>query len=370
MKMPNGNLFSGIAGGLEGVSRYDPFGRGSQFAKGITATPIEKLWTAAEREGASLSAIRKDLIEFGKYDIKDGRYLIESFYSNRPKAAEFMNAVLEDYLNPPGFAKMSPAEKEEYNTGQVDMILNLIKTTAARGEVVPERTWAGMKRPLEEKYIGEGALKERYMPWGFEEKPELKRALFKGVTGREEAPMTGAEMAEARRLGKKLGEYSISYQEFQDNRGTLFRELTGTELQKSVVAMVVKGVEAAVMEPGWWIKKAGEKETAEEAEARILVEKRHPFLKDKNAAKFLKVAAITEEEDKERAGLIDWTKFSSANIEAASDEIKMDAWTYLLQYGGFESDQMWFIFHDWFPGPGTAEEPPKWGGLGGETLGG
>lgn len=364
MKMPN-NLFSGIAGGLEGFSRQDPFGRGG-IATGLSMTPLEKLWTGAEQEGASLSDVMKDLRSFGGYDLSDGRYLVNEHYANRPATAKYMNAVLEDYLNPPNFAKMSTKEQEEYRDNTLDMIMRTIEAAAARGGVIPEKPWEAMKPALAEKYTGEGALEERYMPFGFEKQtPETQARVFKGVTGKAEKPMTGGEMAEARRLGKPLGSYPLEWQEFQDNRGVLFDELSGSELEKSVMAMVSEGAEAAVMEPGWWMKQAGEKRTAAEVEQKRMVEKRHPFLKDKNAAKWLKVEADPE------TGLVDWTKFSSANIEGASWDDKLDAISYLYRLGGFTGDQMWWIFSNWFPGPGTPQQQPtRWGGLGGTALGG
>ena len=208
---------------------------------------------------------------------------------------------------------------------------------------------AGMEPALRQRFGKEEYLGERWEPKGFGTWAPETRERFFGATreGITKPPMTAEEAAGARLDGATLGEVPVNYAEFQKQRTRLFDELGADD--RPVVALLTQGGGAAATEVGWWI---GDKAAKEK------MEKKHPFLKDTRTAGLLKTEATSE-------GLVNWSKFSSENIEKASPDEKMDAWTFLLQYGNLDKASMWFIFFNWFPGAGVPGQPRYWPAPGG-----
>lgn len=344
--MPN-NLFSGIAGGLQGFARADPFGAGSQFAQGVTRTPLGRLKMSARQEG-SLADVEKDFEAYARFGRDTYRYMIETNYANRPAGAKLLMELLEG-TNPPGMEGWSPKEKEDFLTKQIPLIRD---TLAAAREEAPPAARAGMRPPTRQRLAAEG-YGEIVTPTGFEEwKPETKTAWWRGTRGEEAAVRpTGLEAAvEATLSGTNFGKVPVKYQAFQKGRTRLFRELPGSDEDKAIVALLTRGSAAAAEEPGY-LKMASKP-------VREKLELRHPFLVDTDSPKMFKAAA-----DKE--GLVDWSDFSSEAIESASPEDILDAWAWLVKRSDLSEQALYFILWNWIGGPGVPEEPEKWPAWGG-----
>lgn len=337
---------AGMFGGLANV-----FGsQAGQEAIGLMLSPMGRLQNAAKQEG-SLDAVKKDFEDYARFSAATWKYMLSVNYANRPAGAKLLTNMLEG-TQPPGFDKMDPKTKEEFLKKQVPVILETLASAEVGAGYPPVggAARAGMKPALEQRLGAAGVPEELYKPAGFEAwGPKTKGRYFGTIRGKELArePITTVTGAEAMLSGKTLGEVPVTYVEFQNAKSDLFRDLPSDD--KPVVALLSEGAGAAVTEVGWWV---GDKAATEKMETK------HPFLKDTRTAGILKVEATSE-------GLVNWTKFTTENIENASPDEKMDAWTFLLKYGNLSKQSMWYIFFNWFGGKGVPKQPSYWPRLGG-----
>ncbi len=341
------NLFSGIAGGLSGFARTDPLGAGSQFAQGVTRTPLGRLKMAARTEG-SLVDVEKDIEAYARFGKATYQYMIQTNYANRPAGAKLLTELLEG-TNPPGMEGWSPKEKEDFLNKQIPLIR---ETLSATTEEAAGAARAGMRPATKQRLAGEG-FGDITTPTGFQQwKPETKTAWWKGTRGPESAvaPTSLAGAVESTLSGTNFGEVPVRYQEFQAQRTKLFRELPGSDEDKAIVALLTRGSAAAATEPGY-LNMASK-------DVRAKLELRHTFLIDTDSPEMFKAAADSK-------GLVDWSKFSSEAIESASPGDILDAWSWLVKRSDLSEQALYFILWNWIGGPDVPKEPEKWPAWGG-----